>query len=378
MVDGLGIIREITMCKRTESALRVSEERIRATVENTPYVAVQWYDNNGRVLYWNRASETMFGWKSEEALGKTLDQLFLTPEDTAVFVRFLEEIRMTGRSFGPTESSFHHRDGSPGVCLSTTFGISSPDGAPCFVRMDVDVTERNRVEGELQRTYQQLRELIRQLEASQEAERKRIARELHSELGQLVTALHLDLIWLSCKDSEAEGGAQAGEIACRLKSMMKLVNALTNSTRRIAMSLRPSLLDDFGLVAALGWQTRDFQERTGLECTLLTGPDVAQMQIKDSHATALFRIAQELLTNVIRHANAQRVQVCLQEESGALVMTINDDGRGIMEEDMAKAMSFGLHGIRERLVSIKGELTMKGVPHRGTSASVRVPMPQQG
>ncbi len=366
------------MRKRTESALRVSEERIRATVENTPYVAVQWYDHNGRILYWNRASENMFGWKSEEAVGKTLDQLLLTPEDAAAFVKSLEEIRMTGQSRGPRESSFHHRDGSPRVCLSTIFGISSHDGAPCFVRMDVDVTERNRVEGERRRTYQQLRELTGQLEASREEERKRIARQLHSEFGQLVTALHLDLIWLSCKHSEAGGGAQAAEIAGRLKSMMKLVNALTNSTRRIAMSLRPSLLDDFGLVAALRWQTRDFQERTGLECTLLTGPDVAQMQLQDSQATAFFRISQELLTNVIRHANAQRVQICLQEESGALVMTINDDGRGIMEEDMAKPTSFGLRGIRERLVLIKGELTVKGVPHRGTSASVRVPMPQQG
>jgi len=370
-------INDITERKWAEMALKASEEGLRASIENTPNVAVQWYDKHGRVLYWNRASENIFGWKSEEALGKTLDQLLHTPEEAAAFVKLLEEIQTTGQSLGPREYGFRRRDGASGTCLSTTFAIPSPDGAPCFVCMDVDVTERYRAEEQIQQAYQQLRELTAQLEASQEAERKRIARELHDEFGGQITALRVDLTWLSRKSGTQGNGVSAEEVAQRLKSMTELVDTLARSTRRIAGALRPSILDDLGLVAALRWQTRDFQERTGLECTLLLGPDVAQMQVQDSQATALFRIAQELLTNVTRHANAQRVQIGLQEEHGALVMTIDDDGRGIMEEDMSKPTSFGLRGIRERVALIGGELTMKGVPHRGTTVGVRVPISQQ-
>ena len=366
--------RNVTERNRAEEALRVSEERLRATIDNTPHVAVQWYDKHGRVLYWNRASEMIFGWKSEEVLGKTLDQLIHTPEEAAAYVKLLEGIYTTRRSIGPAEYGFRRRDGTSGVCLSTTFAIPSPDGEPCFVCMDVDVTERNRAEEQVQHAYQQLRELTQQLEATQEAERKRIARELHDEFGQLITALRVDLSWLSRKPGAQANGASGEEVAQRLKRMTELVDMLARSTRRIAGSLRPSILDDLGLVAALQWQTRDFQERTGLECTLLLGPDVAQMQFQDSQATALFRIAQELLTNVIRHANAQRVQINLQEERGALMMTIDDDGRGIMEHDITKPTSFGLRGIRERVDLIGGELTMKGVPHRGTTVGVRVPI----
>ncbi len=149
---------DITEEKRAELALRASEERLRACIEHTPNVAVQWYDSEGRILFWNRASERIFGWKAEEAIGKTLDRLILTPKETAVFVETLKEIQAKGRPVGPAEYHFRRRDGSEGVSLSTMFAIPFLDGGPCFVCMDVDLTERKRAEEERIRLEARLRD----------------------------------------------------------------------------------------------------------------------------------------------------------------------------------------------------------------------------
>ncbi len=137
-------IRDIAVRRAAEESFRASEERLRATIENTPHVAVQWYDAPGRVLFWNQASETIFGWKTAEAVGRTLDQLIHTPEEAAAFQQVLAEIGRTGKSVGPAEYHFRRRDGTEGVCLSTTFRIPTGTGQFCFVCMDVDITGQKR------------------------------------------------------------------------------------------------------------------------------------------------------------------------------------------------------------------------------------------
>jgi len=137
-----------------------SEERLRATIENTPHVAMQFYDEEGRVLFWNRASEHVFGWKAADAMGKTLDRLIHTPEEATLFRELLGRIKQTGETVGPAEYEFRRKDGTKGVCLSTTFAIPSLDGAASFVCMDVDVTERKRTEQELQTLKNYLANII--------------------------------------------------------------------------------------------------------------------------------------------------------------------------------------------------------------------------
>jgi len=151
---------ELTHRRRAEEALRRSEARLLATLENTPNVAIQWYDEAGQVQYWNKASEILYGWTADEAVGKTLDALILTPEGAAEFLRILNSIKETGKPFGPYEASVHRRDGSPGWVLSTTFGIPTDQGRTTFVCMDVDVTERRRGEAALRSSEEKYRSLV--------------------------------------------------------------------------------------------------------------------------------------------------------------------------------------------------------------------------
>jgi len=140
---------ELSERRRAEEALRRSETRLLATLENTPNVAVQWYDEAGRVQYWNKASEILYGWKADEAIGKTLDALIHTPDEAAEFLRILSSIRETGNPFGPYEAQIHHRDGTPGWVVATTFSIPMGEGRTTFVCMDVDITERKQTEEKL-------------------------------------------------------------------------------------------------------------------------------------------------------------------------------------------------------------------------------------
>jgi len=149
---------------RSDAALRHSEESLRATIDTTPHVAIQWYDGRGQVLLWNRASEQMFGWTAQEALGKTLDQLILTPQETRAFLELIAELGRTGQPSGPLESHFRRRDGSEGLCLSTLFSIPDAGGHPRFVCMDVDISERRRAEQQKAELEAQLRH-TQQLEA---------------------------------------------------------------------------------------------------------------------------------------------------------------------------------------------------------------------
>ena len=151
-----GIVENITKRKQAEEMLHLSEAQLKANLENTPTVAIQWYDETGRVLYWNPASEKVYGWKKEEALGKTLDALFLTPEETAEFLGILEEIHETGKPIGPYEAQIKRRDGSHGWILATTFGIPMGEGRPGFVSMDVDITDRKEAEAAQQHLQEQL------------------------------------------------------------------------------------------------------------------------------------------------------------------------------------------------------------------------------
>jgi signal transduction histidine kinase len=221
-----------------------------------------------------------------------------------------------------------------------------------------------------QQSLDQLRALAARLQSAREEERTRIAREIHDELGQALTAIKIDLAAL-IRDLPGDSGPQRQ----RSQSILKLLDEAIQSVRRIATELRPGILDDLGLVAAVEWAAEEFQARTGTTCELsLPGVDIA---LDPERATALFRILQETLTNVARHTNATRVDIRLAQENGDLILEVNDNGQGIGEEHPSESRSLGILGMRERALLLGGELTISGEPGKGTTVRVRIPQPNR-
>lgn len=231
--------------------------------------------------------------------------------------------------------------------------------------------QRRQAEAELRGSQEQLRNLSSHLESVREEERTRLAREIHDELGQGLTALKMDLSWIT---KRLEPGQQP--ISEKIRSMDGLVDETIRTVQRLSGELRPGLLDDLGLAAAIEWQTEEFQKRAGIACDVRLA--LGDTALSREHATVIFRIFQETLTNVLRHARATRVSVLLQVEDNRLVLEVGDNGRGITEEEARGPRAFGLIGMRERLLALKGQLVIHGRPGHGTTVTVTVPLTQGG
>lgn len=258
------------------------------------------------------------------------------------------------------------KNGATDYVLKTRLGRLGP-AVQRALRESADRRERQRAEDKLRRSLDQLRALTTYLQYVREEERTRIAREVHDELGQALTGLKLDMSWLASKL-----GKNAKPVQQKVKTMVDHIDATIQTVRRIATELRPGILDSLGLVAAMEWQANEFQTRAGIPCVVTT--TVADNIWDQDVTTVFFRIFQETLTNIIRHARATRVDVRLDEVDGYLVMTVADNGRGISEDEMASTRSLGLVGMRERAMLVGGEVTLHGAPGKGTTVMLRVPL----
>jgi signal transduction histidine kinase len=228
-----------------------------------------------------------------------------------------------------------------------------------------DITQGKQAELALAASQEQLRELSAHLESVREEEKARIAREVHDELGQMLTVLKLEVSMCELAYAELDAGLHE-----RLASMKRLIAQLFQVVRDVATALRPPILDA-GIASAIEWQARRFEARTQIPC-LVEVPEQLP-PLSDAKAIGLFRILQEALTNVMRHARAHTVQIALVEEGGQLRMTVIDDGVGFAV-DAARPTSFGLVGVRERVLMLGGDMTLESEPGEGTSLSVAIPL----
>jgi PAS domain S-box-containing protein len=236
--------------------------------------------------------------------------------------------------------------------------------AVCLIASDL--SEIKRAEQELRASSEQLRNLAAHLLSVREEERARISREVHDELGQSLTAVKMDLAWLAVRLPQRNG-----PMLKRIRSTRQLADSIIQSIRRISTELRPAVLD-LGLAAAVEWQVQEFQARSGVQCTvrLLTREEVAS-----NASTAMFRIFQETLTNVARHAKATRAEVVLQKQRDRLVLLIRDNGRGFDQADPSLSKSLGLLGMRERAAILGGRVNISSAPGKGTTVTAWIPLP---
>jgi PAS domain S-box-containing protein len=229
-----------------------------------------------------------------------------------------------------------------------------------------DITEHKQAEEAIRRSEEHLRNLAAYIQKVTEIERTNIAREIHDELGQALTVLKIDLSWMK----KRLGQDQASVIE-KVDAMSKIIDRTIMTVKKVSTALRPGLLDDLGLSAAIEWQAEEFEKKTGIRCSITIDPK--DITFDKDRNTALFRIFQETLTNIARHAEATEVTINLCFRDDEIHLTVEDNGRGIRDEEIESPESFGLMGMRERAIMFGGSAAIQGVPGRGTTLTVRIP-----
>ncbi len=362
----LTIAKDITARKRAEEALRESERRLREMLENLELIAV-FLDPEGRVTFCNEFLCRLTGWKREEILGADWFSRFIPDDRPDVRQSFVQSLAR-GEMAAHDETPIVTRDGrSCEITWNNTILRDADGNITGSASIGVDVTARKQAEKDLRKSREQLKSLASHLQTAIEQERRRIALAIHDELGQSLTGLKMDLAWLVRRLSPDDTQLQQ-----KLESMLSLTNSTIQTVRRIATELRPGVLDDLGLVAAIEWQARDFESRYGIRCTFSAEPEVSTLE--DDKSTALFRITQESLTNVARHAHATEVHVRLRKDAGVLTLEIEDNGTGIRDTNEDERKTLGLIGMRERAATVGGTFSITSNADKGTLVQVTIPM----
>jgi PAS domain S-box-containing protein len=364
------IVRDITERKRAEvERQKLVKDRL-LLLESTGE-GIYGIDLDGRCTFINQAAARMLGYRLSELLGKPMHELVHHSRlDGSLFPS--EECRIYqafrgGQGCQVDDEVLWRKDGTAFPAQYSSFPIMEDETIIGAVVTFTDITERKRAEEELQRTLGELRTLSRRLEVVREDERTRIARELHDELGVRLTCLKLDLSRLQ----PIVNDGSRPKLEEKVLSMIEQVDTTIAAIQCLVAELRPGVLDDLGLVAAIEWQCRDFERRSGIRC--LVDSKEEDIPLDSARATAAFRICQEALTNVVRHARAKEIRVHLDKLDRELLLEIHDDGQGILPEKITDATSLGLLGMRERAGAVGGALGIIGLPGQGTTVTFRVP-----
>jgi PAS domain S-box-containing protein len=319
---------------------------------------------DGRVLYCNQHLASLLQTTRKEIVGGRL-QSWLPAAERARFNTLLSQA-LLGTVRDEFTFAAAERLELPARLVCS---LMAHDELPILSAMVTDLTDQKHMQAQLADSAQQLRRLATRLQAAQEEERTRIAREIHDELGGALTGLKMDLAQLGRRIPNADD-----DLRGRLAALIQSVDSMVSMLRRIATDLRPAILDDFGLVAAIQWQLADFQTHSGIDYELVSPDDYIPLSREKS--TAIFRIFQEALTNVARHAEASRVTVHLEHLADSLRLLVRDNGRGISEQELEGKHSLGLLGMRERIQLLAGEFNIYATPGQGTTIQVDIPTDQ--
>jgi PAS domain S-box-containing protein len=366
---GLGITiaaREVMLAERRTGQ---SQARLDAIVDSAMDAMIT-VDAAQNIVLFNRAAEQAFGVRREEALGAPLDR-FLPQRYRGAHRGHIEQFGRTGvtsRRMGDATTLWALRADGTEFPIEASISQAGDPGQHFYTVILRDVTLRKKAQDALQEQQQELRRLSAQVLEAREEEKTRIARELHDELGQLLTALKMDLAWL--RERLPPGDADAAQ---RAEQMGRVLDQTVGSTRRISSDLRPLMLDDLGLAEAANWLVGDFASRSGVQCEIRMTGNGELEGVDKSVATAIYRALQESLTNIARHAGARQAWVSVGTDNGEIFFEVEDDGRGIAPADLAKTRSLGLKGMRERVDYLGGSIEVARAPRGGTRVRVRLP-----
>jgi PAS domain S-box-containing protein len=367
LVIGVGILlaaREVLVAEHRTEASQARLDRI----VDSAMDAIITVDEEQNMVLFNRAAEQVFGVRRESVLGTPLDRLLPA--------RFRGAHRGHSAGFGSTGGTSRRMgdvttlwalrpDSGDEFPIEASISQAVESGKRYYTVILRDITLRKQAEDALRQSQRELRELSARVLEAREEEKAHIARELHDELGQLLTALKMDLGWLRERLPDAE-------LALRAAEMGALLDRTVSATRRIMADLRPMMLDDLGLGDAAAWLVDDFAKRSGIACRFELAEDL--QEVSKAVATAVYRAIQESLTNIARHAGAKNAWVNVAMDEGELQVEVEDDGRGIAQADLAKARSLGLRGMRERISFLGGSLEITRAARGGTRVRLRVPL----
>ncbi len=354
-----GVMFDATERRQAEEAVRESKERLQLLVESASDYAIMTVTPDNIIESWNAGAEKVFGWKENEIIGKSGAILF-TAEDRAKGIHE-QEIETAAKGRAEDERWHIRKDGSRFYAS----GVMRPlkDGAvKGFVKIARDMTENIRAEKALRD-----KETLQKLVGAQEDERKRIARDLHDHLGQQLTALRLKL-------EAARKLCEDEQLSVKIDETQAIARRIDNDVDFLAWELRPAALDDLGLIAALENYSKEWERHTGIRAEFYA-PNLKQVRLTPETETNLYRIVQEALNNIYKHASATNASVMIERRGSLIVLIVEDDGAGFdLEDPLAKDKGLGLLGMRERAALVGGKIQIESAPDKGTSIFVRVPI----
>lgn len=339
--------------------------RLKKAIETSP-IGITIADMDRRIVYANPADAIMHGYRVDELIGR--DPRLFAPEEYwhSKDLRKIDKPQILKR-----ESINVRKDGSRfPVSLISGF-ITDTNNKPIgLITICEDITERKKTENELKKSREELRSLYDHLQNIREEERSAISREIHDELGQFLTGLKMDLYYLK----NVLGDSQT-EIIETLENMSHIIEETIRTIQHISAELRPRMLDEFGLVPTIEWYVEEFQKRLSIDCQLFFDP--TELKVDNKLSITIFRILQEALTNIARHAQANKVTISLTQKDDKIRLYINDNGIGITTEQISSSDSLGLIGMRERLSTFNGDIEFLSDKEKGTLVKVVIPMPKE-
>ncbi|MFZ6744316.1 MASE3 domain-containing protein [Undibacterium sp. JH2W] len=355
---------------RSAEELHIERERLSRMID-TAIDGIITIDETQSIILVNPAAAATFGYEVADLMGASLN-LVLPERHRKVHGKHVQQFGETGetrRKMGGNFDDFYVtgvKANGEEFPIEASISSQIENGKRFYTVIFRDITERKVAKEKMALYHEELTQLSATLQSIREEERKHIARELHDDLGQLLAALRMDLSLLQ-RDSVLTGKTQQ-----TLNSMDQLILTAITTLRRIATDLRPRALDEGGLYFALQTLQKEFSQRHGIDCELEANEE--QLALDDAHSTAIFRIIQESLTNVVRHADATEVQIVFDRKPSRLSFSISDNGKGIEADDMRKSRSFGLVGMRERVKAMQGEFLVDSHPGEGTRINVNLPL----